>query len=289
MSERVESHFEASVDEGTVRLRRRWTAMLATGAVGGIDVGVGVLALLVVEHQTGSRLLGALAFTIGFFALTLGNSELFTENFLVPITAVVARNAGWGALARLWTLTGVANLAGGYLMMAVVMAGLPELGGTANKVARFYPELGLGPKAFNLAILGGVVITLLTWMEVGTASIMAKLVAAGSASFVLAAAPLDHAVVVSLEMFAALRGAAAFGYTDWLEVTTLAAVGNLVGGVGLVTLLRLAQVGRRKVAAEKAGDRGGAGAGAGLGAGAGGDHPARPGPPEGVTPPGSTR
>ena len=52
--------------------------------------GVGVFALLLVEHATDNSLLGALAFGIGFIALTLANSELFTENFLVPVAAVAA-------------------------------------------------------------------------------------------------------------------------------------------------------------------------------------------------------
>jgi hypothetical protein len=37
----------------------RWFPLLAAGFVGGIDVGVGVLAYLVVDHETGQPLLGA--------------------------------------------------------------------------------------------------------------------------------------------------------------------------------------------------------------------------------------
>src|SRR5690242_4687737 len=72
-----------SVDEGERRLARSWPSLLATGIVGGIDVGVGLLAMLVVRHETGSQLLGALAFGIGFIALVLAGSELFTENFMI--------------------------------------------------------------------------------------------------------------------------------------------------------------------------------------------------------------
>ena len=68
--------------------------------------------------------------------------------------------------------------------------------------------------------------------------------------FLLAAAPLNHAIVVSLEMFAALRSGAPFGYVDWLGVFAWASLGNLVGGVGLVTVLRLVQVGRAKLEEE---------------------------------------
>jgi formate/nitrite transporter FocA (FNT family) len=57
--------------------------------VDGLDVGLGVLIYLVVKADTGDGLLAALAF--GFDALLLARSELFTENFLVPIIAAVAR------------------------------------------------------------------------------------------------------------------------------------------------------------------------------------------------------
>jgi formate/nitrite transporter FocA (FNT family) len=89
----LSSTFERTVDEGEFRLHRSWPRLLATGLVGGADVSLGVFALLIVEEATGDKLLAALAFSIGFVALTLANSELFTENFLVPLLAVAAAKA----------------------------------------------------------------------------------------------------------------------------------------------------------------------------------------------------
>ncbi len=57
--------------------------------------------------------MGALAFSIGFIALTLGNSELFTENFLVPVGTLMAGRSSVTQLIRLWSVTLVLNLAGG--------------------------------------------------------------------------------------------------------------------------------------------------------------------------------
>ena len=78
-----EETFDRTVDEGRQRLGRSWLQLIATGLLGGLDIGVGVLALLLVEHLTGDPLLSALAFAAGFIALTMARSELFTENFLV--------------------------------------------------------------------------------------------------------------------------------------------------------------------------------------------------------------
>lgn len=251
MTQEVASTFRRSVQQGEERLGRTWPALLATGAVGGLDVGVGVFALFLVEAATGNTLLGALAFGIGFIALTLAHSELFTENFLVPIVAVAAGRASPMAVIRLWAGTGVTNLAGGWLIMGIVSIGVPQVHDTAVRLGVHYEEVGLGREAFAAAVLGGSVITLMTWMQQATESMPSKLVAAVTAAFLLAAGSLFHAIVVSLIMFAALQAGAPFGYLDWLGVLAWSTLGNLVGGLALVTMLRLVQVGKGQVDEER--------------------------------------
>src|SRR5436305_12977802 len=94
MSQELQQTFDRTVDEGVYRIERSTQSLLATGLVGGLDVAMGVFALLLVKEETHSDVAGAVAFSIGFIALTLANSELFTENFLVPIAAVLARRGG---------------------------------------------------------------------------------------------------------------------------------------------------------------------------------------------------
>lgn len=239
----VRDTFVGAVAEGDIRLNRSWLSVLATGAVGGIDLGIGVLALLVVRHATGSELLGALAFSIGFIALVLGKSELFTENFLIPVMAMIAGRGQLRDVARLWAGTLIANLVAGWLIMAIVVAGVPQLRTSEAllEVGRHFPSQGIGLATFASAVLGGASITLLTWMERSTRSVGAKIVAAASIAFVLTAAPLLHSIVTSLEIFGALWLSPGFGYADWAGIFAWAVLGNVVGGVGLVTVLRLAQ------------------------------------------------
>jgi len=238
--------FQRTVAEGEHRLTRSWPGLLSTGIVGGLDVGVGVLGLLLVKQATGSDLLAGLAFGIGFMALTLAQSELFTENFLVPVAAVTAGRASVAKLLRLWFGTAVMNLAGGWVITGLIMVGQPKLRPTAVAIATEYARFPAG-RAFALAILGGLVITLMTWMERATESVPAKLAAAVSAAFLLVAGALNHAIVVSLLTFAALHAGAPFGYAHWLAMAALATAGNIVGGLGLVTVLRLVQVGHRRI------------------------------------------
>ena len=242
----VEETFLEAVDQGRRRMSRRFPALLATGAVGGIDVGTGVLALLFVEHETMSKPLGGLAFSIGFIALAYARSELFTEDFLVPVTTVLARQARLRMLLRLWSGTLVANLVGGWVFTWLIMRGFPEWNAGAIEAGDHYVQLGLGLRAFALAVLGGAVITLMTWMQQGTSSVLARALPAITAGFLLAGAQLNHAIVNSLLMFAALHtGHAPFGYLQWAETAGWAALGNIVGGVGLVTALRALQVPHR--------------------------------------------
>lgn len=241
----VEAAFRQATHEGIQRLNRSWPSLLSTGFVGGLDLGLGVLSMVLVRHVTGSELLGALAFTFGFIALILARSELFTENFLVPIAAIVSESGTMTQVARLWIFTAMTNLIGGWVIMGVIVIAAPELGrsATLQELGGHFVELGLGLTTFVSAVLAGSIMTLMTWMERGNRSLVGKLTAAVGAGFLLAGTPALHSIVTSLEMFGALQAGAPFGYLDWLGLFGWAVLGNMVGGIGLVTLLRFLQVG----------------------------------------------
>ncbi len=250
-SDALQTAFHKTLQEGEERLSRSLPALLATGMVGGIDVGTGVLGLLLVLALTGNEIAASLAFGIGFIALSLGNSELFTENFLVPIAPIVARRAHVGSLARLWGGTLVMNLIGGWVITGIIIAALPQVHTVAITLGERYASAGVSPTSFASAVLGGLVITLMTWMERNTDSAVAKIIAAEAAAFLLAAGHLNHAIVASLEMFAALHAGVTFGYATWFGLMLWAALGNVVGGVFFVTVLRLVQVGAKTIHQER--------------------------------------
>ncbi|CAN5872542.1 formate/nitrite transporter family protein [soil metagenome] len=249
--EELRTTFQRSVDEGKARLDRTWLDLFSTGVLGGMDVSFGILGLLIVEQATGSGVLGAMAFAIGFIALTLGKSELFTENFLVPVGAVVARQATVASLLRLWIGTLVFNLVGGWLFAWLLAIGLPRLNETAVQVGAVYPAMDF-PRAMSLGVLAGIAITLMTWMEHVAKSEFGKIVSVASIAFILAAAPLNHVIVGSIEMFIGMHtGQAGYGYAEWASVAVWAGLANMVGGLLFVTSLRFAQVGRDTILEER--------------------------------------
>jgi formate/nitrite transporter FocA (FNT family) len=85
-----------------------------------------------------------------------------------------------------------------------------------------------------------MVITLMTRMQHGTDSVPAKIAAAVAAAFLLAGLRLFHSILDSLLIFGALAtGNAPFGYLTWLGWFGYTLVGNMIGGLLFVTLLRL--------------------------------------------------
>src|SRR3954465_16091707 len=116
-----------SGEEGERRLQRRPIGLAATGVVGGVDVMLGVMALTVVSGALAVSLPeeiahvgGSLVFGIGLVLLVVGRSELFTENFLVPIAGALLGRSGPADVARLWGVTMLANLVGLLVVAALL-------------------------------------------------------------------------------------------------------------------------------------------------------------------------
>src|SRR5947209_578945 len=106
---------ERAADVGEQRLDRSNLDILVTAFIGGAEVSLGGLAAMTVvgsamQGVPGLGLypalaLGGLAFPIGFLFVIVGRSELFTENFLIPVVAVFKTERGLGSLVSLWTLS----------------------------------------------------------------------------------------------------------------------------------------------------------------------------------------
>ncbi|MEO3935393.1 formate/nitrite transporter family protein [Dermatophilaceae bacterium Soc4.6] len=236
----LEDAVDRIVELGKPRLHRSFPQQLLTGAVAGGELGFGVLAMLVVEHETGNHLLGALAFSIGLLAMQLGHSELFTEGFLVPVTTVVAKEGTVSQLLRLWAGTFAGNLVGGWVAMLLIVTGLPELHDLLLERGEEYASTSIGWSPLALAVLAGAALTLMTRMHNGTEDEMAKVVATVAIAFVVAGTGVLHSVLDALLLFGAiLTGAGRVTYGDWLGFEWWVALANMAGGILLVTATRL--------------------------------------------------
>lgn len=244
--------WEEALEEGHTRLERKPQGMISTGVLGGADVMLGIVALAVttaaleeVMPQSLAHVLASLTFGIGFAFIVIGRSELFTENFLIPVTAAFAGRERTNRLVRLWVLTFLANLAALFGIAAVLSVEQvlePSVLETAGTLADTLGERDFVP-SFLSAVLAGIVMTLFTWLTIAAQRDSTRVMIALLVGFLLAAPSLNHAVVGFGELsFGLLAGTAEVGWGDLLKTLGTATLGNFAGGLGLVTITRLVQV-----------------------------------------------
>ncbi len=225
--------------------------LAATSFIAGFTIVFGIAALgivhALVEPAFGdvATIAGALAFGVGVVFLVIGRAELFSENFFDPVATAVDHAGSWMSfpLLRLWIVTFILNLVGGILFALVfaVDGVLPT--GTATALSTVAEELGnRGVMAgFASAIIGGALVALLSFLLQGVNSVRSRITLAYIVGVLLALGPFDHVIVTALHVIFGILFGADVGYGLLAEVLVVATAGNLVGGLGLVTLTHIAQ------------------------------------------------
>lgn len=243
--------FHRAAEEGERRLDQSLLELVSTGFIAGFTIIFGIVALGVthaaVEPHLGemAKIAGALAFAIGLVFLVVGRAELFTENFFDPAaTAWERRESGMlFRLFRLWGVTFVLNLVGGGLFALTlwVPGVLPE--GARHSLSKVAEEIAArGAWAgFVSAIVGGALVALLSFLLQAVNSVGSRITLAYLVGFVLAVGPFDHVIVTVLHVFIGILLGAPIGFDTLAVIMGAATAGNLVGGLGLVTLSHVAQ------------------------------------------------
>lgn len=246
-----EDIYERTRQEGARRLERPVLEVMSTALAAGFDIVAGVVAMVLIETQLehllgkhAAHVFGTLGFAIGFVFLVVGRGELFTENFLVPLAGLDGkeRNAWW-KVAELWTVSPIFNiLAGGFMgFLLSIHSVLPY--GTGSSVQSLAETIyANGTLArFISAIFAGALITAMTWFIEGQRSMGIRVTIAWIAGAILALGSFNHVIVVTLELIFGIRFGAHVPWSFVVSNFFLAAAGNMVGGIGLVTLNRFTQ------------------------------------------------
>ncbi len=252
MSDAPEPHeiFRDMREEGRDRLSRSRLELASSSLVAGFDVVFGVIALAAVTASVtphfgtqAGHFAGALAFGIGFVFITVGRSELFTENFMVPVTGLRRGLLTKLKLAELWLLSPVFNILGGtiLILIATTHGVLPTGAGPGLAATAMHFKQLDDSSAFASAIAGGALITLMTWLVEGSRTPGGRVLVAWIAGALLALGSFDHVIVVTLEMIFGIRFGAPIGWIDVAHNLGIAAAGNMLGGLAFVTLTRTSQ------------------------------------------------
>jgi formate-nitrite transporter family protein len=249
--------YTRAIEEGRRRLSMPPLEEAATGLIAGVSIVFGIVALAIttalVEARLGGdigTLAGAMAFGIGLVLLVVGRTELFSENFFDPVAAAIDEGGRrvWSQLVRLWGLILALNLVGGGALVAMltVNGAISEAASRAlHDVADEIVHKGAAATLVR-AVLAGALITLLSYMLRAADSTTARVVVAYMVGFVLSVGPFDHVVVSVLHLLYAVWDGGAIGYSAVATNLALSTLGNLGGGLLLITLTHTAQVKSRR-------------------------------------------
>ena len=246
--------FKAAVEVGQARLTRSWLEMSMSGLIAGMNVTFGIIASSYVAAATSpfvgpniAKILGALFFPIGFMFLMIGKSELFTENFLVPVTAVISKKGKIANLLKLWSLTLIGNMAGIFIFALVIAGSLNQIVPSfvinhIHSVANNY--MGRTPFVMVLsAIFAGWLITLMTWLLIASSGTLARIFIIWVVGFLIYLNSFSHIVVASSEILIAINTGSHISYLPWLyRYVPLTIIGNMIGGLFFVTILQYLQI-----------------------------------------------
>lgn len=228
---------------GQRRLVRPLVGDAVTSFIGGMSVSFGAVAMAWGAASVGGgpgHLTGALLFPVGFLILLLGKSELFTENFFLPVTAVLERRGTMKQLLSHWGVTLISNLVGCFLFALLISRPGVLDSAPAGELVALAERRVATPLAtsFVQAIFAGWLMTLLTWLLLAARGLGPRHVVIWSIGTLIVLGNFNHVVISAAELFMAMLLGASFGVKEWISRSFVPAlVGNVVGGIVFVTLL----------------------------------------------------
>ena len=236
---------------GTKRLERSLVGDVVTAVIGGMSVSFGVVAMAWTSASLGgadgpsvAQLAGSLAYPIGFVILLIGKSELFTENFLLPVTGVIDRQGTLRQLGALWSVTLIGNLLGALIFAFLISRpGVLDPGPAAAMVAMTDHIIEYSFwTAFIKAIFAGWLMTILTWLLLAAEGIGARLFIIWVVGTLIILGEFAHIIISGAEVFMGSMLGSEAGFGTWLGGSFWPILlGNIVGGVVFVTLLQYVQ------------------------------------------------
>ncbi len=239
---------EAIRKDGDEELRRPISALAWSGLAAGLSMGFSFVAEALFRTYIPAvpwrPLITNLGYPLGFLIVIVGRQQLFTENTLTAIIPLLARRnlATFWQVLRLWSVVLAANITGAHIFAWVI-------GNTPVLHQKFHLALGqLATEAadvsFGNAILRGIfagwLIAMVVWMLAATDSNRIPIIIL--MTYIVGLAGLTHIVAGSVEvLFLVMTGAKTWlSFAVGYMVPTL--IGNVLGGVALVSALNHAQV-----------------------------------------------
>lgn len=230
-------------EDGEQELQRTNMALALSGFAGGLSMGFSFLSEALLRASLPDapwrHSVESFGYSVGFIIVVLGRQQLFTENTLTAILPVITRldRQTFISAARLWGVVLAANIVGTWIFAIMVHApGVfsPDVTGALHSIA-----IEAIPPAFGVTLLkaffAGWLIALMVWILPSAQA--ARLWVILIITYIVSLAQLSHVVAGSAEAaYAVLSGSA--GLADYLlRFLAPTLIGNVIGGVLLVTVL----------------------------------------------------
>jgi formate-nitrite transporter family protein len=239
---------EAIRKDGDEELQRTSSALAWSGLAAGLSMGFSFVGEGLLQAHLPDRpwrpLIVNLGYPLGFLIVVIGRQQLFTENTLTAIIPLLARRnlATLVSVLRLWAAVLAANLAGAHIFAWVTSntpVFRPEVQHELMLLAQNAADVSI-PNAILRGIFAGWLIATVVWMNAATDS--GKFTIIVTLTYVVGVAGLTHIVAGSVEvLFLVMIGAKSWlSFFGGYMLPTL--LGNIIGGVSLVSALNHAQV-----------------------------------------------
>ena len=239
---------EAIRMDGDEELNRPISALAWSGLAAGLSMGFSFVAQgLLQAHLPDTPwrpLITNLGYSLGFLIVVIGRQQLFTENTLTAIIPLLAERK-WGtflSVLRLWAIVLAANLLGAHIF-AWAAADTTFLKNDVQhallQIAQTAAAVTVGSAIWK-GVFAGWLIAMMVWMN--AASDTGRLPIIVTLTYVVSLAGLTHIIAGSVEvLFLVMVGATSWWayFTGYMLPTLL---GNIIGGVALVSALNHAQV-----------------------------------------------
>tara|TARA_R100000935_G_scaffold50690_1_gene76737 strand:+ start:941 stop:1801 length:861 start_codon:yes stop_codon:yes gene_type:complete len=214
----------------------------------GLEIGFSFLLMCTVFTFFNGKLaedtifkLMTFVYPAGFILIILGKSLLFTEQTSVLSLPVLNKTESISNLLKLWGIVIFGNLLGGWVMAALLIWIGPALGifdlhaveKIASHVTSFSPEVILVS-----AILAGWLMGLLSWLLSSAKDTVSRILLIIIITGIMAFTSLHHSIVGNVEVFAGLLSSSKITISDYLVFQSVALLGNAIGGVVFVALLK---------------------------------------------------
>ena len=239
---------EAIRRDGEEELNRSLSALAWSGLAAGLSMGFsfvaqGLLRAYLPDAQW-RPLITNLGYPVGFLLVVIGRQQLFTENTLTAIIPLLSeRNLSTLlSVLRLWAIVLAANLVGAHIFAwaaADTTFLKPEVQRALSGIATQAANVSFGSAIWR-GIFAGWLIAMMVWMN--AASDTGRVPVIVILTYLVSLAGLTHIIAGSVDvLYLVMLGQRSwFAYLGGYMAPTL--LGNILGGVALVSALNHAQV-----------------------------------------------